>query len=66
MVKDIKYEKQKELSSKLMEIFSLELPTIPLFFTPSFAVISKKVKGFQLSGHIYGSSEGHIHWYKKM
>ena len=66
MVKDIKYEKQKELSGKLMEIFSLELPTIPLFFTPSFAVISKKVKGFQLSGHIYGSSEAHTRWYKKM
>lgn len=46
----------KKLTANLMKHYVLDLPSLPLFFTPTGAVILKDMKNFVIPGHTYSSS----------
>ncbi len=56
MAIEMDYEEQKKLTANLMKHFVLDLPALPLFFTPTGAVVPKDMKNFVVPGHTYSSS----------
>lgn len=46
----------KKLTANLMKHYVLDLPSLPLFFAPTGAVIPKDMKNFVIPGHTYSSS----------
>lgn len=55
-------ENRANLVSEIMDEFLEETPAIPLFFYPNAALVSKQLKGFTVSGHLYPSTINADEW----
>jgi peptide/nickel transport system substrate-binding protein len=63
----VKYEfdikKRQELMKELAQIYSTELPTIPLYHRVEISVTPSNLKGYEMSGHQFYSTQSVENWY---
>ncbi|QDK38626.1 peptide ABC transporter substrate-binding protein [Bdellovibrio sp. NC01] len=45
--------KRVELMKKVLKVYSEELPSLPAYYRSNNSVIPKKMKGYELSGHVF-------------
>jgi peptide/nickel transport system substrate-binding protein len=50
---ELNAKKRADIAHKVIELYTKEIPVIPLYYRGNNAVIPKWLKGYQLSGHLY-------------
>ncbi|NCN26712.1 peptide ABC transporter substrate-binding protein [bacterium] len=56
------FEKRKEHMKRISQIYTEELPAIPLYLRAAFAIVPANLKGFRITGHQFYSSQSVADW----
>jgi peptide/nickel transport system substrate-binding protein len=60
--REFDFEKRKKLCERLQEIYAEELPALPLFLRAEFAIAPSDLKGFDVTGHQFYSTQYSWRW----
>jgi len=60
---EFELEKRKVLMKELAQIYASELPVIPLYHRVEIAVIPTNLKGYEMTGHQFYSTQNIENWY---
>jgi peptide/nickel transport system substrate-binding protein len=56
------FAKRKQMMERIQQIYTEEVPVLPLYLRAEIAVTPKKLSGFKLAGHLFYSTLGVENW----